>query len=163
MSLPKLLESTSVIRFQDCDPYNHLNNSRYIDYFMNAREDQVLEAYGLDIYRMGRDAGIGWVVAYNQIAYIQPASLMEKVRITSQIIVNTAFWMTVEFRMYNNKSGQLKALMWTKFVHIDLRSGKSRKHNDELMGMFEQVILPVPEETFDARLIKARQGELSLN
>jgi acyl-CoA thioester hydrolase len=30
--LSKELESTAVIRFQDCDPFGHLNNARYIDY-----------------------------------------------------------------------------------------------------------------------------------
>ncbi|WP_192348725.1 hypothetical protein [Algoriphagus sp. Y33] len=33
----KIPESNSVIRFQDYDPFNHLNNARYIDYFINAR------------------------------------------------------------------------------------------------------------------------------
>ncbi len=30
-------ETQIVIRFQDCDPFGHLNNARYIDYFVNAR------------------------------------------------------------------------------------------------------------------------------
>ena len=29
------------VRFQDCDPFGHLNNARYIDYFLNARQDQI--------------------------------------------------------------------------------------------------------------------------
>jgi acyl-CoA thioester hydrolase len=36
-SLEKVPESEALIRFPDCDPFNHLNNSRYIDYFINAR------------------------------------------------------------------------------------------------------------------------------
>ena len=28
--LPNILESTKKIRFQDCDPFNHLNNGRKI-------------------------------------------------------------------------------------------------------------------------------------
>ena len=46
----QILSSTAVIRFQDCDPYAHLNNGRYLDYFMNAREDQLLKMYGFNIY-----------------------------------------------------------------------------------------------------------------
>ena len=46
LSLPKQLESTTKIRFQDCDPFRHLNNARYTDYFMNAREDQLAQFYG---------------------------------------------------------------------------------------------------------------------
>ncbi len=40
---PEVLTSQAIIRFQDCDPYAHLNNGRYLDYFMNAREDQCVE------------------------------------------------------------------------------------------------------------------------
>jgi len=163
MSLPKLLKSTVKIRFQDCDPYNHLNNSRYVDYFMNAREDHVLDAYDLDVYRMGRDLGIAWVVAFNQIAYLRPAFLMEKVHITSQVIKNTDSWMVVEFRMHNAETGALKTLMWTKYVHVDIQSGKSHKHSEELMEMFEQVVLPVEADSFEERLAVARKGQLALS
>jgi len=47
--MEKLLTKLVKIRFQDCDPFNHLNNSKYIDYFINTREDQLLEYYGLEI------------------------------------------------------------------------------------------------------------------
>ena len=32
------LQSTVKIRFQDCDPFNHLNNAAYLNYFVNARD-----------------------------------------------------------------------------------------------------------------------------
>ena len=47
--VPKVLESNMKIRFQDCDPFNHLNNAAYLNYFMNAREDHLIENYGIDI------------------------------------------------------------------------------------------------------------------
>lgn len=39
-----------VIRFQDCDPFGHLNNARYIDYFINERENHLLQYYNFDTY-----------------------------------------------------------------------------------------------------------------
>ena len=74
--LPYKLESNVKIRFQDCDPFNHLNNAAYINYLINAREDQILEHYKIDIYKMARTTGKSWVVGSNQIAYINPAFLM---------------------------------------------------------------------------------------
>ena len=59
--LPNTLQSTVKIRFQDCDPFNHLNNAAYLNYFVNAREDQILEQYGIDIYKMtGARHGLHW-------------------------------------------------------------------------------------------------------
>ncbi|HKP96885.1 MAG TPA: thioesterase family protein [Fibrobacteria bacterium] len=48
-------ESIVTVRFQDCDPFGHLNNARYIDYFTNAREDQLIRYYDFDIYKLGKD------------------------------------------------------------------------------------------------------------
>lgn len=40
-------KSTAKIRFIDCDPIGHLNNSKYLDYMLNAREDHVEDSTGL--------------------------------------------------------------------------------------------------------------------
>ena len=34
--MEKVLKSRAKVRFQDCDPFNHLNNARYIDYFLKV-------------------------------------------------------------------------------------------------------------------------------
>ena len=54
MTLPKVVTSTTKIRFQDCDPFNHLNNGSYINYFINHREDQLIIHYDIDIYDMAK-------------------------------------------------------------------------------------------------------------
>jgi acyl-CoA thioester hydrolase len=45
--LKKTLQSKMKIRFHDCDPFHHLNNSRYIDYIVTARGDQLLKIMDL--------------------------------------------------------------------------------------------------------------------
>ena len=52
--------SSVIIRFQDCDPFGHLNNARYLDYFINAREDHLAEYYDLDIYERQKQLNINW-------------------------------------------------------------------------------------------------------
>jgi acyl-CoA thioester hydrolase len=59
--MQKILQSTVKVRFQDCDPFNHLYNTRYLDYFLNSREDQLLDAYNLDAFSGTMDTGrFGW-------------------------------------------------------------------------------------------------------
>ena len=84
--MKKIVESKAKVRFQDCDPFNHLNNSKYIDYFMNAREDHILTNYNLDIFAQVNTLGKSWVVTAHQIAYIRPSSLNEEIVIESQLI-----------------------------------------------------------------------------
>jgi acyl-CoA thioester hydrolase len=82
--MPVEAESRVIIRFQDCDPLMHLNNSKYFDYFFNAREDQVSKLYGFSFEAMFRELRTSWVVYQHQIAYVRPARISEWVRITSQ-------------------------------------------------------------------------------
>jgi len=148
---PRILSSTAIIRFQDCDPYSHLNNGRYLDYFMNAREDQVWAAYDFNIYEYSRTTGLGWVVTQNQIAYVRPALLMEEVTIESQLIDSKPKFLHVEMRMYDSQK-LLKSLLWAQFIHIDIRKAKSMEHSAELQEIFDKVSLPVEEKDFNERL-----------
>ncbi|NJB83992.1 acyl-CoA thioesterase [Wenyingzhuangia aestuarii] len=151
MEKPKILTSSTKIRFQDCDPFNHLNNGRYIDYFINQREDHVLNAYGIDIFKMIREEHIGWVVSSTQLAYILPVYTMEEIAFESQTIEFSKKHMKVEMRMFNKKKDKLKAIAWMTFVHIDLKKNTTREHSSKLMELFNEVVLPVPETTFDER------------
>lgn len=153
----KILESSSLIRFPDCDPFGHLNNSRYIDYFINAREDQLLQNYGLDVYHAANDKGLSWVVAQNQIVYLKPALLMEKVVIQSQLIDYGQRFVTAEMRMYNQNKSTLKSLLWVKFVHFNIRNQKSEIHSEEFMDLFEKVVAPLEEKTFEERIAVLRK------
>ncbi|AOW21498.1 acyl-CoA thioesterase [Urechidicola croceus] len=147
----KILESKTKVRFQDCDPFNHLNNSKYIDYFINAREDQLIENYDLNIYKVAFSEGVGWVVGSNQISYLKPVNTMEVVTIESQLINFTKQSIEVELRMYNENKTELKSVMWSKFIHIDMKTQRSIEHNKKYIDLFESVYLPVSENTFDER------------
>ena len=147
----KTLSSLSKIRFQDCDPFNHLNNSRYIDYLINAREDQILENYQLDMYRHIKEYGCGWVVGSNQITYLKPALLMEEVLIDSQLLHYNPHSVTVEIRMWDKNQTHLKAVMWSKFTYFDVRTQKKANHPEYLMELFEKVVNPVDQRSFEER------------
>lgn len=141
--LAKILESKTKIRFPDCDPFNHLNNSKYIDYIINTREDQLLAFYDFDIYKLAREKGISWVVAQNQIAYLAPATLMETVTIQTQLIFCNEKTLLLEALMWNEDKTVLKAILWTKLVHYNLMTMKSEIHSEELMIFFKQVENPL--------------------
>lgn len=136
-------ESKSIIRFPDCDPFNHLNNSKYIDYFLNAREDQLSSHYRLDLYKLAAEKGIGWVVTEHQIVYLKPAMLMETVVLQTKLIAYTEKEVTVEFTMWNHDKTSLKSLLWTKFSHFNLATKKSEVHSAFFMDLFNKVVVPV--------------------
>ncbi|MEX0845699.1 MAG: acyl-CoA thioesterase [Balneolaceae bacterium] len=148
----KILQSTIKIRFQDCDPFNHLNNAKYIDYFINAREDQLAEYYDIDVYDNAFKEGLVWVVASNQISYLNPANTMETVIIESQLIKFSSKKLIVEMRMWDKNKIQLKSVVWISFVHFNLNKKKTSSHSSDFIALFEKVVLPVEQTTFEARI-----------
>jgi len=158
--LPKVLESKTKIRFQDCDPFNHLNNAAYLDYFMNAREDQVIDNYGIDVYKMAQKEGKSWVVGDNQISYLRPAFLMEDVVIESRLLNYDESRIKVELRMLNANKTETKAIMWSTFVHFNLVQQKKEVHSEDIMNLFESVVNPIEEEVFESRIALFRKRKL---
>lgn len=144
--------SAITIRFQDCDPFNHLNNGRYMDYFLNAREDQLLEHYGLDIYKIARESGLTWVVSTTQMAFLRPALLMEKVVIENQLIGFGPKHVQVEMRMWNEARTLLKSFCWMGLVHVDLRKKSSLEQGAEYIDLFNKILRPLKESSFEERL-----------
>src|SRR5579872_852263 len=88
------------VRFNDCDPFGHLNNGRYIDYFLNAREDHLREHYGIDL-KAWAQKGIGFVVNRHDIRYLRPANYNERVAIRSALIGWTDTELKVELQMWD--------------------------------------------------------------
>jgi len=149
--MKKILTSVRKVRFQDCDPFNHLNNAKYIDYFINAREDQLLENYGLDIFDIANKQGLSWVVASNQICYLKPAYTMESILIESQVITQNSKSLMVEMRMWDEAQTTLKAILWTNFIHVDLKTQRPVNHSAEFSQLFADIVLPIEQTSFEER------------
>lgn len=157
-SIPQVLESETRIRFQDCDPFGHLNNAAYFDVFINAREDQLMENYGWDLYKYSTQMQAGWVVAKHEILYRKPTMLNEKVKIRSQLIYSGEKNLRVEIAMYDEKDSHLKAMLWTTFVHVDLKTGRPKKHPAELQPFFEAAVKPASHEMLNERVKEIELG-----
>lgn len=106
-SIEKKLSSEAIVRFQHCDPLGHLNNSMYIDYFLNAREDQLSAHYQLDIYQHSKTEGKAWVVAAHQILYKRPVNALDKIVIESALLAYDNKSLKVKFEMKKEEIGLL--------------------------------------------------------
>ena len=140
--MPIEAESRVIIRFQDCDPLMHLNNSKYFEYFFNAREDQVSKLYGFSYEAMFRELKTSWVVYQHQIAYVRPALISEWVRITSRVIYYNEDTMVTEYFLTNDARTQLKTMLWTTSKHISIETGKRIPHPQEVMQYLAATCVP---------------------
>jgi acyl-CoA thioester hydrolase len=149
----KTLESKTTIQYQDCDPFNHLNNSRYIDYIIAARTEQLLKQYGFNSSEFAYKHGMGWVAAQTQISYFFPASWLEIVTIESRLIHFSEYSLLIEAFMWDEHKTKLKCVMWAKLVHFNIKTQKSQKHSNELMQLFADIVNPLQSlSSFDERV-----------
>lgn len=149
--MKKTLQSTTKVRFQDADPFNHLNNSKYVDYFINAREDQILHHYGLDIFELAKTTGQSWVVGSNQIAYFKPAYTMEEILIESELIHYTNHLLIAEMTMWDKQRKVLKSIIWSKFICYNFHTQKMAEHAPEHMELFAKIAVKKEQSTFEDR------------
>lgn len=128
----KTPKSNYKIRFNDCDMFGHLNNSRYLDYLINAREDHLKDEYNFDInYYYKND--LAWVIGTHEIAYIRPAVYNEIVSIQSTLLQVDSELLHVETIMMNEKQDHLKAIMRSKLIPINIKTGRKEQHNPEFL------------------------------
>jgi acyl-CoA thioester hydrolase len=136
-TLPKELQSTALIRFQDCDPFGHLNNARYIDYFMNARVDQLAEHYDFHLFDHMQREHENWLVSKTQIQYVYPAAFNTQVNVRTRLIEVTDRLLIVEAIMIDGH--HLLALAWIEFTLIDTTTGRPKHHSADLMNFFQSI------------------------
>ena len=144
--------SPYTVRFNDCDPFGHLNNAAYINYFMNAREDHLAGHYDLRLKDYAQK-GFGWVVAQHQIAYLKPVLVAEKIHIHSRVLEFTDNQILVEMWMTDERQKKIKSFLWSRFAHIDLKTGKRATHDEALMKLLEEIrVEHNGVDTFDQRV-----------
>ena len=134
---PKETESRVVIRFQDCDPLQHLNNAKYFDYFFNAREDQVPKLYGIEMIDRIKNYQATWVVYNHNISYIKPARVGEWVRIMSRVIWSNHNTILVEYYMTDDSKMELKTLLWSTMRYVNMEDGKSTDHKGAVVDFLK--------------------------
>lgn len=134
---PKETESRVVIRFQDCDPLQHLNNAKYFDYFFNAREDQVPKLYGLEMIDMIHKYKAAWVVYNHNISYVRPARVGEWVRIMSRLLWYNHNTVVLEYYMTDDSKKELKTVLWTTMRYVTVKEGKSTDHEGAVLDFLK--------------------------
>ncbi len=145
--------SKTVVRFQDCDAFGHLNNASFITYFINAREDHLREYYDFDLYEHARSSNNNWFIGRHEIAYLRPAALGETVSIQTGLLQFSNRSLVVEGIMFDEAAKKIKAVQWTTFRYVDVQRGRAAEHPASITNLLASVVLEdVERESLDGRI-----------
>ena len=161
--MPKLIQSpetTHRIYFQDCDMLGHLNNARYLDYFLNAREDHSIAHYNLNMGELALEQNAAWVITKHHISYLKPARQGTEVRICSQLIHFDNSGLVLEMQMRSEDGLRLLALLWSEMAFVSTPAGTRTDHSNALMDLLDELDVDgvsYDPDGFDERVKEVRQ------
>lgn len=135
------MKTVKRVNFEDCDPFAHLNNANYLNYFLTAREEQLRTNGVLDIFKHAEESGNSWAVASHGINYLKPARLGEELEIWSRMLSTESFINLVEFVMLNHRTKQIKSVMHTRFAYFSIQKAKPVTPGKELKSLFRKIAL----------------------
>lgn len=156
--MKKRVYSLYPVRFSDCDPLGHLNNARYIDYMLNAREDHLIENLGFTYAENAATTGCTWATIQNQIAYLKEIPFNTRVRIESAVIAFDERTLTTEIRIWHETENLVHAVLWCKGIYFNIMERKSEIHSEDLMDIFSKIVDPV-DTNFEDRANDLRKNK----
>lgn len=128
-------ESEMQVRPDDLDMNAHVHASRYFDYVLAARYDQMERCYGL-----GMEAflarGLGWFTRTSHLEYKRPLKLGERFVVRTWIEEFHKDGVRVEFEILKRDSGKLAATGWADFTLVTLATGRAAPLPPEIVAKY---------------------------
>ncbi|MBC7655190.1 MAG: acyl-CoA thioesterase [Oligoflexus sp.] len=123
------------VRPDDIDMFYHVHNSKYLDYVLNARYEQMELFYGMSMEKF-LEMGFGWVVKTVMIDYKRPLGLGDFFIVETGIESLNKRGCRITFEITNKKTKKTSTDGWFDFVMIDLKTGRGVQVTDEMVNLY---------------------------
>ena len=142
--MPRIFELDLTVAEEATDEFGHVNNQRYIAWMQDvATAHSAANGWPMERYL---EIGSAWVVRSHFIEYLRPAFAGERIEILTWAASLALREVARKYLFRRAADRQVLARAETKWVYVDLKSGRPRRVPEELLVSFEAV----PEE--DAEL-----------
>lgn len=161
--MQKEISNVVKVRFSDCDPIGHLNNVKYLDYMLNAREDHVESGYGFTYEEYTKKTGCTWITVQNEIAYLKEVRYNAKVQISSKTIEIGDRLSKVEILMKSEDGETIHSVLWMTVIYFNMKTRLSESHPEETKDLFRKFLVNLEERDFQSRVQNFRKLNKSAN
>ena len=127
--------TTLKVRPDDIDMFNHVHNSKYLDYVLAARYEQMDKFYGMS-WEKFEELGYGWVVSKVSISFKRPLKMGDQMIIRTGILEMNEKGSNVQFEIVNKKTGKVSSDGIFEYVMIDLKTQRSCKVTPEMIAAY---------------------------
>lgn len=117
-------ETELSIRPDDIDMNQHVHNSRYFDYVLAARYDQMARCYGMAMEEFVR-LGFGWVVKVAHLEFKRPLWLNDSVIVRTWVEEIGKTDVRVRFQILRKNGGKLSCDGHFDYTMVSLATGRA--------------------------------------
>jgi YbgC/YbaW family acyl-CoA thioester hydrolase len=118
-----VFETVLSVRPDDIDMNQHVHNSKYFDYVLAARYDQMERCYGMSMDAF-LERGYSWVVKEAHIEHKRPIRMGETVTVRTRVIEIHTRGVKVAFDILKDTDGRLSARGWLDYVMVHADTGR---------------------------------------
>jgi YbgC/YbaW family acyl-CoA thioester hydrolase len=118
-------ETELAVRPDDIDMNQHVHNSRYFDYVLAARYDQMARCYGMAMEEFIK-LGFGWVVRTAHVEYRRPLNLGDVMIVRTWIEEIHHDGVKVQFEILRKPAGKLCANGYFDYTMVRLATGRAQ-------------------------------------
>ena len=130
-----IFESELKVRPDDIDMFNHVHNSKYFDYVLAARYEQMDLFYKMPMESF-LEGGFGWVVRTAHVDFKRPMILGDTAIIRTGILTINDKGCRVQFEIAIKRNKKIASDGWFDYVMIDINSGKGMKVTEEMIKTY---------------------------
>jgi len=116
-------ETALQVRPDDIDLYQHVHSSRYLDYVLAARFDQMERCYGMPMAEFQRQ-GYGWFIASTQMHFKNPLRLGDRFIVRCWIESFTLIGLRLQFEIDRQADARPCCTGWFDYVMVSLETAR---------------------------------------
>lgn len=131
-----IFETEITVRPDDIDMNNHVHYSRYLDYILMARYDQMKKDYKVSMEEFV-EQGYSWVASQVNIIYERPILLKDRVTVRTQLQSFQGAVAMVNFWIVKSDGGKLAAQGEVNYTMISIKSGRPTRIPDEIIKKYQ--------------------------
>lgn len=123
------------VRPDDIDMNRHVHNSKYSDYVLAARYDQMERCYGMSMDAF-LERGFSWVVRASYIEHKRPLVLGDIAAVETRVADIAKHGVKVEFEILKESDGKTSARGWFDYTLVCLDKGRPQVIPEDIVAIY---------------------------
>jgi thioesterase-3 len=120
------------VRPDDIDMFQHVHNSKYFDYVLAARYEQMERCYGMPMEKF-MERGFGWVVRTAHVDYKRALGMGDYFIVKTAIESIDDKGCRVIFSITNKATKKVCCDGWFDYTMIDMQTGRAAKVPEDII------------------------------